>query len=399
MTEKIVLAYSGGLDTSVILKWLKETYNVPLVAYVADIGQDEDMEAVAAKARRTGADAVHVLDLREEFVSEYVFLAVKAGAVYEGHYLMGTSVARPLIAKHQIAVARKESADALAHGATGKGNDQVRFELTARALAPDLTIIAPWRTWSFTGRNDLFVYAEKHGIPLPITTEKPYSMDANLMHISYEGGVLEDPWAAPPKDMFLMTRDPVDAPDTPVHVEIGFEDGVPVSVDGEPLGPVALLVRLNTLAGEHGIGRIDMVENRFIGMKSRGVYETPGVTLLQLAHRAVESLAMDREVMHLRDGLVSKFAELVYNGFWFSPEMAMLRAAVEESQKGITGVARLKLYKGTAAVVGRKSPNSLYSPEVASFETFATYDSKDAAGFIRINGLRLSLNPSLRKAL
>ena len=399
MTQKIVLAYSGGLDTSVILKWLKETHHCPLVAYIADIGQDEDMEAIAAKARRTGADSVHVVDLREEFVRDYVFFALKANAIYEGHYLMGTSIARPLIAKHQIGIARSEGADAVAHGATGKGNDQVRFELTVRALAPDLEIIAPWRTWSFTGRNDLFAYAEKHGIPLPITIDKPYSMDANLMHISYEGGILEDPWAAPPKDIFLMTKDPEEAPDTPAYVEIGFEDGVPVSVDGASLGPVALLTRANALAGAHGIGRVDIVENRFIGMKSRGVYETPGVTLLQLAHRAVESLAMDREVMHLRDGLVPKFAELIYNGFWFSPEMGMLRAAIEESQKGVSGVARVKLYKGQAILVGRKSENSLYNPEIASFETFATYDSKDAAGFIRMNGLRLSLNPNLRKGL
>ncbi len=398
MTRKIVLAYSGGLDTSVILSWLKETYNCPLVAYVANIGQDEDFEAVAAKAHRTGADAVHVLDLREEFVSDYVFFALKAGAVYEGHYLMGTSIARPLIAKHQIGVARSEGADAVAHGATGKGNDQVRFELTFHALAPDLTVIAPWRTWSFTGRKDLFAYAEKHGIPLPVTMEKPYSMDANLMHISYEGGILEDPWAEPPRDIFLMTKDPADTPDTPLYVELGFEDGVPVAIDGETLGPVGLLTRLNVLAGEHGIGRVDIVENRFIGMKSRGVYETPGMTVLHLAHRAIESLTMDREVMHLRDSLVPRIAELIYNGFWFSPEMAMLRSAVEQSQQGITGVARLKLFKGQALVVGRKSPSSLYNPEIASFETFATYDSGDAGGFIRMNGLRLSLNPRLREA-
>jgi argininosuccinate synthase len=332
-------------------------------------------------------------------VRDYVFFALKANAIYEGHYLMGTSIARPLIAKHQIAVARREGADALAHGATGKGNDQVRFELTARALAPDLAIIAPWRTWSFTGRNDLFNYAEQHGIALPITKDKPYSMDANLMHISYEGGILEDPWAAPPPDIFLMTKNPEAAPDTPLELSIAFVDGVPVAVDDAPLGPVALLTRLNVVGGDHGVGRVDIVENRFIGMKSRGVYETPGMTLLQLAHRAVESLAMDREVMHLRDSLVPKIAELIYNGFWFSPELDMLRAAVEQSQLGITGTARLRLYKGSAVVVGRKSENSLYNPEIASFETFGTYDSQDAAGFIRMNGLRLALNPALRKGL
>ena len=399
MTQKIVLAYSGGLDTSVILKWLKETYQAPVAAFIADVGQDEDMEAIAAKARRTGADTVHVLDLREEFVRDYVFFALKANAIYEGHYLMGTSIARPLIAKHQIAVARLEGADALAHGATGKGNDQVRFELTARALAPDLAIIAPWRTWSFTGRNDLFNYAEQHGIALPVTKDKPYSMDANLMHISYEGGILEDPWAAPPPDMFLMTKNPEEAPDAPLEISISFVDGVPVAVDGAPLGPVALLTRLNVVGGDHGVGRVDIVENRFIGMKSRGVYETPGVTVLQLAHRAVESLRMDREVMHLRDSLVPKIAELIYNGFWFSPELNMLRAAVEQSQQGITGTARLRLYKGGAVVIGRRSENSLYNPEIASFETFGTYDSQDAAGFIRMNGLRLALNPALRKGL
>jgi argininosuccinate synthase len=398
MTRKIVLAYSGGLDTSVILKWLKEAHHCPIVAYVADIGQDEDMAAVAEKARRTGADGVHVLDLRDEFARDYVFLALKANAIYEGAYLMGTAVARPLIAKHQIRVARAEGADAVAHGATGKGNDQVRFELTARALAPDLQVIAPWRTWAFTGRRDLFAYAETHDIPLPVTIEKPYSIDANLMHVSYEGGILEDPWAEPPDDMFLMTRNPADAPDDPAYVEIGFETGVPVAVDGEGFGPAALLARLNALGGAHGVGRVDVVENRFVGMKSRGVYETPGVTLLHLAHRAVESLAMDREVMHLRDGLIPRFAELIYNGFWFSPEMNVLRAFVEESQRNVTGVARLKLYKGTASVVGRKSPHSLYDPEVSSFETFGSYNSKDAEGFIRMNGLRLSLNTALRSA-
>jgi argininosuccinate synthase len=399
MTRKIVLAYSGGLDTSVILKWLKEKYRCPVVAFIADIGQGEDIGAISRKAAKTGADKVHVADLREEFARDYVFAALKANAVYEGAYLMGTSIARPLIAKYQVKVAQSEGADAVAHGATGKGNDQVRFELTVKALAPELEILAPWRIWDFKGRNDLFAYAEKHGIELPVTREKPYSMDANLMHISYEGGILEDPWNEPPADMFQMTQDPSRAPDAPEYVEIEFADGVPTALNRESLSPAKLVLKLNEIAGRHGVGRVDVVENRFVGMKSRGVYETPGVTVLHLAHRAVESLTMDREVMHLRDMLMPRFAELIYNGFWFSPEMNVLRAFIDESQKGVHGTARVKLYKGHASVVGRKSPNSLYNPEVASFETFGTYNSKDAEGFIRMNGLRLSMNKALRKFL
>jgi argininosuccinate synthase len=381
------------------MKWLKEKYQVPIVAFIADIGQGEDIGAISRKATKTGADKVHVADLRDEFARDYVFTALKANAIYEGAYLMGTSIARPLIARYQVRVAQGERADAVAHGATGKGNDQVRFELTAKALAPELEIIAPWRIWDFTGRNDLFAYAEKHGIELPVTKDKPYSMDANLMHISYEGGILEDPWNEPPKEMFLMTKDPADAPDKPEYVEIQFTDGMPTAVNGEAMGPAKLVQHLNGIAGKHGVGRADVVENRFIGMKSRGVYETPGVSVLHLAHRAVESLTMDREVMHLRDGLIPKFAELIYNGFWFSPEMAVLRALIEESQKGVNGTARIKLYKGTASVAGRKSANSLYNPEIASFETFATYNSKDAEGFIRMNALRLTLNKTLRRSL
>ncbi len=396
MAKRIVLAYSGGLDTSVILAWLKETYRCPVTAFVADIGQEEDLAAVAKKAARTGADKVQVLDLREEFVRDFVFPALKANAVYEGAYLMGTSIARPLIAKYQIQTARAENADAVAHGATGKGNDQVRFELTVKALAPDLEIIAPWRTWSFTGRKDLFDYAEKHGIPLPVTKDKPYSMDANLMHISYEGGILEDPWAEPPKEMFLMTQDPTEAPNQPETVELEFADGAPTALNGEKLSPAKLLAALNDVAGKHGVGRVDLVENRFVGMKSRGVYETPGVTVLHVAHRGVESLTMDREVMHLRDSLVPKFAELIYNGFWYSPEMKCLRTFIDSTQKGVNGVARVKLFKGLAMLVGRKSGNSLYNPELAGFDTFATYNSKDAEGFIRMNGLRLTMNKSLR---
>ncbi len=398
MPKKIVLAYSGGLDTSVILKWLKETYRCPVIAFIADIGQGEDVGAVSRKATKTGADKVHVADLKEEFVKDFVFPALKANAVYEGAYLLGTSIARPLIAKVQVKIAQSEGADAIAHGATGKGNDQVRFELTAKALAPELEIIAPWRTWDFRGRTDLFAYAEKHGIPLPVTKDKPYSMDANLMHVSYEGGILEDPWAEAPKEMFQMTKDPTEAPDSPEVVEIEFAEGAPVALNGERLTPAKLLAALNTGAGKHGVGRVDVVENRFIGMKSRGVYETPGATVLQIAHRGVESLTMDREVMHLRDQLMPKFAELIYNGFWYSPEMKALRAFLDATQKGVNGVARIKLYKGSASLVGRKSANSLYSPELAGFDTFATYNSKDAEGFIRMNGLRLTLNKSLRWA-
>ncbi len=391
--KKIVLAYSGGLDTSVILTWLKEKYGCPIVAFCADIGQGEDLQAVQKKALKTGADKVHVVDLRDEFVRDYVFPCIKANAVYEGGYLMGTSIARPIIAKYLVKIAKSERADAIAHGATGKGNDQVRFELTARALAPDLKVIAPWREWEYTSRPQLIDYAEKHGIELgAISREKPYSTDANLMHISYEGGVLEDPWNAPPADMFRLTKDPEKAPDEAASVEIEFEDGVPVGVNGRTMTPVKLLTQLNEIAGAHGVGRVDMVENRFVGMKSRGVYETPGCTVLHAAHRAVEALAMDREVMHMRDGLIPKFAELVYNGFWFSPEMKALRAYIEATQKGVTGTARLKLYKGSCLVTGRKSPVSLYNPEVAGFDTFATYNSKDAEGFIRMNGLRLALN-------
>jgi argininosuccinate synthase len=400
MTKKIVLAYSGGLDTSVLMKWIKDKYQVPVIAFVADIGQGDDMGAVSRKATKTGADKVIVTDLREEFARDYVFTALKANAIYEGAYLMGTSIARPIIAKYQIRVAKSEQADAIAHGATGKGNDQVRFELACKALAPELEIIAPWRTWEFTGRADLFKYAEKHGIELTgVSKDKPYSMDANLMHISYEGGILEDPWNEPAKEMFLTTKDPSEAPDKPEYVEIEFVDGMPTMVNKEQLSPAKLILKLNQIAGNHGVGRVDCVENRFIGMKSRGVYETPGCTVLHLAHRAVESVAMDREVMHLRDGLIPKFASLIYNGFWFSPEMQVMRAFIDESQRNINGTARIKLFKGHASVVGRKSPNSLYNPDLAGFETFATYNSKDAEGFIRMNGLRLSMNKALRRGL
>ncbi len=387
--NKIALAYSGGLDTSVILAWLKDTYNVPVVAYVADVGQNEDLEAVREKAYRTGASDVVVTDLKDEFVADYVFAAIKANAVYEATYLLGTSLARPVIAKGHVAAARATGCDVLSHGSTGKGNDQVRFELSVKSLAPDLTIIAPWRQWSFIGRSDLLEYAEKRGIPVPVTAAKPYSMDANLMHISYEGGILEDPWAEPPTDMFQWTVAPEWAPDTPETVIVGFEDGIPVSLNGESMSPAKLLAAANEIGARHGIGRVDIVENRFIGIKSRGVYETPGATILMQAHRAVESITLDREVAHFKESLVPKFSELVYNGFWFSPEMDLLRSTVDQTQGAVTGTARLKLYKGNTTVTGRKSPNSLYSSELSSFETQMSVDPSDSGGFININGLRL----------
>lgn len=389
--KKIVLAYSGGLDTSVILTWLKQEYNATVIAYIADVGQNEDLVEIERKAYGTGAESVITLDLKEEFVRDYIFPAVQANAVYEGHYLMGTSLARPVIAKGLVQAALDAHADAVSHGSTGKGNDQVRFELTVKALAPQLEIIAPWREWSFVGRNDLLEYAAAHNIPVPVTAAKPYSMDANLMHISYEGGILEDPWAEPPADIFRWTKAPQDAPDTPEYVEIDFERGVPVAVNGEGHSPARLLALLNDFGARHGVGRVDLVENRFIGIKSRGVYETPGVTILHLAHRAVESLTLDREVAHFKDTLAPKFAELIYNGFWFSPEMELLRSTIAHTQQPVTGTARIKLFKGSATIAGRKSPYSLYNPEMSSFETkLATVNPKDAGGFININGLRLT---------
>lgn len=388
--NSIVLAYSGGLDTSVILTWLRETYQVPVIAYVGNVGQDEDFEAIRAKAYRTGAADVIVDDLRDSFVETYVVAAIKANAVYEGSYLLGTSLARPVIAEGLVKAARAAGAGAIAHGATGKGNDQVRFELTVKALAPDLAVIAPWRTWSFVGRSDLLEYAAKHGIEVPVTAEKPYSMDANLMHISYEGGILEDPWAEPPEDIFLWTASVHDAPDEPERIEISFDKGVPVALDGEKMKPADLLAELNAIGSRHGVGRVDIVENRFIGIKSRGVYETPGATILLAAHRAVESITLDREVAHFKDSLVPKFAELVYNGFWFAPEMDLLRSMVETTQASVTGTVRLKLFKGGITVTGRKSPYSLYNAEQSSFETRMSIDASDSGGFINVNGLRLS---------
>ena len=389
--KKIVLAYSGGLDTSVILKWLIEKYECPVIAFCADLGQKENWKEIKQKGLNCGAEKVIIKDLKEEFVKEYVFFAIKAGAIYEGWYMLGTSLARPLIAKEQVKIAREEGADAVAHGATGKGNDQVRFELSYSALAPDLKIIAPWREWEFKGRPDLIEYAKKHGIPVPASPEKPYSIDSNLFHTSYEGGILEDPWQEPPEDMFLMTISPEKAPDSPEYIEIEFQKGEPVAINGEKFSPAQLLSHLNELGGKHGIGRIDMIENRFVGIKSRGIYETPGGTILHIAHRALEQLTLDREVMRLKDYLSIKIAELIYYGFWFSPEFQVLKKFVEDSQQRVNGTVRLKLYKGQVYVTGRKSPDSLYKKELVSFDVEGGYNQKDAEGFIRLQGLRLKL--------
>jgi len=390
--KRIVLAYSGGLDTSVIMRWLIETFNAEVIAYIADIGQGEELEAARKKALATGAVDAVVKDLKREFVRDFVYKAMRANAIYEGCYLLGTSIARPIIAKAQIEVYREKNADAVAHGATGKGNDQVRFELTYMAFEPGVQIIAPWRDprWTLNSREKMIDYAEKHGIPVPASKSKPYSSDRNLLHISFEGGILEDPWMEPPADMFVLTADPMKAPDKPEYIEIEFEQGYPKAVNGKEMEPEVLLAYLNELGGKHGIGRVDMVENRFVGMKSRGVYETPGGTILYAAHRAVESVTMDREVMLMRDQLSPKIAQLIYNGFWFSPEMEALNKFVDESQKDVTGMARLKLYKGSCMVVGRKAPRSLYDPQISTFEEdLGAYNQADATGFIRLNALRL----------
>ncbi|QCQ20885.1 argininosuccinate synthase [Desulfoglaeba alkanexedens] len=395
--EKVVLAYSGGLDTSIILKWLIQTYDCQVVAYAADLGQGEELDGIEAKALKTGAVKARVEDLREAFVRDFVFPAYRANAIYEGQYLLGTSIARPLIAKRQVEIAAEEGADAVSHGATGKGNDQVRFELTYMALNPALKIIAPWREWDFKSRQSLVDFAAKHGIPVPVTREKPYSCDRNMLHISYEGGVLEDPWREPDPGMFVLTADPEAAPDRPEVIEIDFERGDPVAVNGERLSPAALLRRLNALGGKHGIGRADVVESRFVGMKSRGVYETPGGTLLQAAHRAVESITMDREVMHIRDSLIPKYAQLIYNGFWYAPERELLQGMIDLAQENVWGTARLKLYKGACTVIGRKSDRSLYEPSFATFEEDDVYDQSDATGFIRLQALRLKIASRVRR--
>ncbi len=389
--KRVVLAYSGGLDTSVILRWLIERYHCEVVAFCADLGQGEELLPIRDKALRTGAARVHITDVREEFVRDFIFPMLRANAIYEGAYLLGTSIARPLIARAQVDVARREGADAVAHGATGKGNDQVRFELTYAALAPDLKVIAPWREWELGSRSALMEFARRHDIPVPVTAERPYSTDRNLFHISYEGGILEDPWEAPPDKIFLLTNSPEAAPDVPVEVTLDFEHGDPVAVDGRGLAPVELLTRLNRLGAEHGIGRVDLVENRFVGMKSRGVYETPGGTILHVGRRALESLTLDREVLHLRDSLVSRYAEMIYYGFWFSPERQALQTFMDECAGDVTGTVRLKLYKGNVIVTGRQSPRSLYRTDFATFEADSVYRQRDAEGFINLNALRLRI--------
>ena len=395
--KKVVLAYSGGLDTSVILRWLIDTYGCEVIAFCADLGQGEELAPVEEKAQAVGASAIYIEDLREEFVRDYVFPMLRANTSYEDGYLLGTSIARPLIAKRQIEIARQEGAEAVSHGATGKGNDQVRFELTYYALEPHITVIAPWREWDMQGRADLIAYAEERQIPSPVSREKPYSTDRNLLHLSFEGGILEDPWREPYEDMFLLSVSPENAPDQPEYIEIDFAAGDPTAINGEALSPASLLAKANELGGKHGIGRCDLVENRYVGMKARGVYETPGGTILHVAHRALETLTLDREVVHLRDSLIPRYAEMIYYGYWFAPEREMLQAAIDESQSNVSGTVRLKLYKGNATVVGRKSDRTLYNPEVASFDESGEYQQADAEGFIRLNSLRLRIRGLAQK--
>lgn len=389
--DKVVLAYSGGLDTSVILKWLIETYKCEVVCFAADLGQGEELTSLESKAKKTGASKIYIDDLRDEFVRDFVFPMLRANALYEGSYLLGTSIARPLIAKRQIEIAEKEKCGAVAHGATGKGNDQVRFELAYYALKPDIHVVAPWRLWSMKSRQDLIDYAKKNGIPVPVTPKKPYSSDRNLFHISFEGGILEDPWVEPKEEMFILSVAPEEAPDKGMDIEIDYERGDPVAVNGKRMGGKELLDRLNQMGGAHGVGRVDLVENRFVGMKSRGVYETPGGTILHAAHRAVESITLDREVTHLRDSLIPRYAEMVYYGFWFSPERQWLQKMMDEAQQLVTGTAKLKIYKGNVIVKGRKANLSLYHPEMATFEEDSVYRQADAEGFIKLNALRLRI--------
>jgi argininosuccinate synthase len=393
--KKVVLAYSGGLDTSVILKWLIETYDCEVITFSADLGQEEELNQVKEKAIKTGASKVYIDDLKEVFVKDFVFPVFRANAVYEGKYLLGTSLARPLIAKRQMEIAALEGADAVSHGATGKGNDQVRFELSYFAMDPQIRVIAPWREWDLTSRTALMNFAEKHGIPVPTTPSKPYSTDRNLLHISYEGGILEDPWKTPDEDMFILSVSPKNAPDNPEVIDITFEKGNPTAINGEDLTPAKLLKFLNVIGGRHGIGRADIVENRFVGMKSRGVYETPGGTILRAAHMAVESITMDREVMHLRDSIMPKYAELIYYGFWFTPEMQLLQDMIDKTQENVFGIVRLELYKGNCTVLGRKSDKSIYSIDFATFENDNVFRQKDAEGFIRLNALRLRIQKLL----
>ena len=386
---KVIVAYSGGLDTSVIVKWVKEKYNAEVIGYCADVGQEEELDGVEEKAVRTGATKCYVEDLCEEFARDFIFPMMQANAIYENTYLLGTSIARPLIAKRLIEVARAEGADAICHGATGKGNDQIRFELTAYAMEPNIKVIAPWREWEFSGRMDLIDYAKKNDIPVAITAKKPYSMDRNLLHISFEGGILEDPWNEFPEEIAVMTRPLAEAENEPEDVIIGFEKGIPVTINGKSYSPANIMRELNKMGSRHSVGRVDIVENRFVGMKSRGVYETPGGTILQIAHRGLEQITMDREVMHLRDSLVPRYSDMVYNGFWYAPEREMLQAAITESQRFVTGDARVRLFKGNCFLTGRRSEYSLYDDEIASFEGLEAYDHKDAGGFIKLNALRL----------
>ncbi len=397
--KKIVLAYSGGLDTSVILRWLKENHRAEVIAFCADLGQGEELAPLAEKARKTGASKYVQRDVREEFARDFVFPALRAGALYEGMYLLGTSLARPVIAKHMVDIARKEGAEAIAHGATGKGNDQVRFELTAYQLEPNIRCIVPWREWDLKGRSDLIAYCQKHRIPVTATVSKPYSTDRNLFHCSHEGGILEDPWAEAPEHIYLMTRDPRKAPDEPRYVEIDFQDGNPVAVDGKKLSPAKLIERMNQIAGEHGVGRLDMVEDRFVGMKVRGVYETPGGTVLYAAHRALATLTMDREVLILRDGLIPRYAQLVYNGFWYAPERLAMQALVDDANRDVTGTVRVRLHKGTCFVTGRKSERSLFDPKLATFEAEDVYKQNDAEGFIKLHALRLRVRTNRERKL
>lgn len=394
--NKVVLAYSGGLDTSVILKWIIEKYDCEVITFSANLGQDEDIEQIRTNAQNTGASQIYIDDLRETFVKDFVFPAFRANVIYEGQYLLGTSLARPLIAQRQMEIAKLEGADAVSHGATGKGNDQVRFELAYLSIDPAIKIIAPWRQWDLTSRSALMQFAKSHNISVPATHEKPYSTDWNLLHISYEGGVLEDPWLPAPEDIYTMTVSPQQAPDQPEIIEIEFEQGDPIAINGKPLSPAELLTELNLLGGKHGVGRVDIVENRYVGMKSRGIYETPGGTILRTAHMAMESITLDREVMQLRDSLIPKYAALIYNGFWFSPERHVMQTMIDETQQNVSGVVKIELFKGTCRVLGRKSENSLYRIDFATFEDDDVYTQKDADGFIRLNALRLRI-PKMRR--
>ncbi len=387
--KKVVVAYSGGLDTSVILSWLKEKYHCEVIAFIADLGQGEDLKAIKAKALKTGAKAAYIKDVKDIFVSDYIFPMLRANAIYEGAYLLGTSIARPLIAKTQMELVKEVGADTVSHGATGKGNDQVRFELTYYTMDPKIRVITPWREWEFKSRTQLIEYSKKHGIPVTATKDKPYSSDRNIFHISYEGGILEDPWAEPPSDMYTLMVPPEKAPDKPTYLQISYEKGDPVALNGRRMKPLSLLQELNKIGGKNGIGRVDLVENRYVGIKSRGVYETPGGTILHYAHRAIESITLDREVYHLKDSMVTRYAEMVYYGYWFSPERLALQKFIDGTQQRVTGVVRLKLYKGNVTVAGRKSPYSLYNQALATFEEEYVYNQKDAEGFIKINALRL----------